>query len=351
MNRREFSKRAMLTALSVPLLSNNELFSAPKKEKLVSSYYLRAHTYTLVPHQVREDMKWMADIGTQAVDVGVLEQDLYAAVENIEYIVEAAHKEGMKVFAVPSRWGGMIAGAPKVPSVFSTLNPQTWILNDKGKPLTSGVSGVLSSVHYPEVLDFFCNSLTQIFKNWDISGIIWDEIKILLKDYSEMAIKNLGVNAKFEQHVDAVCDFFSKVNTHIKSIGQDKSVHAFLFANKTQIEIDRVAQIKNMDYYGSDGRPWRMEDGGALQDKNKVLLGKNCGERFIEVAKNNNVKSLMLIENHEMNEADNLLMDKRLPEVFALDVDHYIYYYYPRSLKDPEGNMKIIKKHVKKFLG
>ena len=35
--------------------------------------------YTCVPRQIREDMEWMAAIGTNFVCVGVLEQDLFAA--------------------------------------------------------------------------------------------------------------------------------------------------------------------------------------------------------------------------------------------------------------------------------
>jgi hypothetical protein len=40
----------------------------------ITAYYFRAHTYTLVPHQIRGDMQWMADHGTKAVAVSILEQ-------------------------------------------------------------------------------------------------------------------------------------------------------------------------------------------------------------------------------------------------------------------------------------
>ena len=39
-------------------------------------------------------------------------------------------------------------------------------------------------------------------------------------------------------------------------------------------------------------------------------------------------------------------MDKRLPEVLSLGAEHMIYYYYPRSLEDPDANMAIIAKHL-----
>jgi len=128
--------------------------------------------YTLVPHQIREDLKWMQDVGTQAVSVAVLEQDLFAAVENIEIICNEAAKLGMDVYAVPSRWGGLFAGAPKVPSLFSVQNHHTWVLEEDGSPKISKYSGVISSVHYPETLEFFLSSIDEMFKLWDFKVTI-----------------------------------------------------------------------------------------------------------------------------------------------------------------------------------
>jgi hypothetical protein len=42
--------------------------------------------YTLVPRYVREDMEWMAGVGTNAVSVGILEQDLFAAEANLDIL-------------------------------------------------------------------------------------------------------------------------------------------------------------------------------------------------------------------------------------------------------------------------
>ncbi len=56
------------------------------------------------------------------VSIAILEQDLFAAVENVSLMLEEAGKLGMKAFAVASRWGGLVAGSPKVPSL-SSKNP------------------------------------------------------------------------------------------------------------------------------------------------------------------------------------------------------------------------------------
>ena len=50
-----------------------------------------------------------------------------------------------------------------------------------------------------------------------------------------------------------------------------------------------------------------------------------------------------------MLDKDVALMDKRFPEILNKDVDHLIYYYYPRNLENPENNMRVIGKHISNF--
>jgi hypothetical protein len=321
--------------------------------KLLSAYYFRAHMYTLVPHQVREDLQWMADHGTDAVCVGILEQDLFAAVENVEIISNEAGKLGMKMFIIPSRWAGLVAGAPKCPSLFAVHNPHTWLIKEDGKPSFSKVSGVNCSIFYPEVADFFKNTIDEAVKLWNVHGIIWDEPKIYGKiDKSEAAIKKLGENAPVEKYNQAFTDFWSDINTHIKQNYSDVSTHYFLYAHKGDDIVNNAATIKNLDYYGCDGRPWGDDDDGVNESQRpkgyqKTLIGS--GERFIPAAQKHGKKSLFLVENHNMLDKDVALMDKRFPEVLQKNVDHLIYYYYPRNLQNPEINMKVVAKHIKNF--
>jgi hypothetical protein len=98
----------------------------------------------------------VAGIGINVVCVAILEQDLFAAVGNVSLIANEAAKAGMKVFAIASRWGGLVAGSPKVPSLFSVTHPETWILKKDGTPhFWPSNSGVISSVHHPATQEFF----------------------------------------------------------------------------------------------------------------------------------------------------------------------------------------------------
>lgn len=353
MNRRNFIHKS--TAAGVALFPGILNMKAPysllkgkaNQPEILNAYYFRAHMYTMVPRQVREDMQWMADLGTDVVSIGVIEQDLFAAVENIAIVCEEAEKVGMQVYAVPSRWGGLFAGAPKVPSLFSVKNPQTWMLNKNGKPQISNVSGVKSSVHYPETYAFFIESLDEMFRLWPIKGVIWDEPKSYGFDYSPMAIEKLGANASEEAHIQATVDFHSRLNQHIKKNHPKVTTNLFAYANLKQNEIDLAAKTQYLDYFGCDGRPWKSSDGGKQEGSGKVLLGNDGGERFLTAAQINNKKALWLIENHNLATADIPLMDKRLPEVLDHQVDHLIYYYYPRNVAEPDKAMNIIKKHLK----
>ncbi|MBC7888249.1 MAG: hypothetical protein H7Z13_10180 [Ferruginibacter sp.] len=349
--RRDFLKDITLASAGMSILSGfKSKAPAPvnlNRAKTLNAYYFRAHMYTLVPRHIREDLKWMADIGTNTVSLAILEQDLFAAVENVTIICNEAAKLNMEVHAVPSRWGGMVAGAPKVPSTFSVKNPQTWILKKDGTPLFNDISGVISSVHYPETAAFFKTSLDKMFRLWNIKGIIWDEPKSFLPDYSPKAIEKLGKDASWQSHIKAVIDFFADVNRHIKDTHPEISTSMFAYADSSDLIVNEGAKAGYLDFFGCDGRPWRNEDGGHQESAGKVLLG--TGERFLKAARENGKKSLWLIENHNMRDTDTTLMDKRLPELIKKDIDQLVYYYYPRNIEHPDKNMNCIKKHLKGF--
>ncbi len=318
----------------------------------ISSYYFRSHTYTIVPRHVREDMQWMAECGTDAVIIGVLEQDLYAAVENYGIICEEAHRAGMQVFATPSRWGGLVAGCPKVPSIFSATNPKAMSQKSDGTPFI-GWLGPIASVHHPATFDFFCQSLETLFRLFPITGIVWDEVKNLgQRDYSPAARRALAGEDidDLRSHVDATAGFFDRVGAEILRMQPQTRIGMFLFANLKGYAVERCATIRHLHDFGCDGRPFRAEDRG-ISDSGGVLATKllcETGAYFVDIARRCGKAPLFLIENHAMAEQDVPTMDKRLPEVLALGPEHLIYYYYPRSLKDPDRNMAVIARHIQK---
>lgn len=326
----------------------NHLSKDEEKARILNAYYLRAHTYTLVPSQVRQDMEWMKSVGTTVLSVTVLEQDLYAAVENISIICKEAHNLGMQVFIVPSRLGGLVAGAPKVPSYFSVTHPKSWVLDKNKKPIHSDVSGVYSSIYDSKTLNFFKNFIKKAIETWPISGIIWDEIKVFdMLDYSEHSLKFHNGIPTLEKHNAAVSDFFSEINEYAKKLKPELIISATVYGNTSSHILPYLAKIKFIDYVGMDGRPWGLEDKGTAELNGKVIIGQQ--KRFKEAALKEGKKLVVLIENHNMRAIDNKLMDKKLPEVLDLNIPHLIYYYYPRNISNPEQHMGILKKHLFKY--
>lgn len=324
-----------------------------------AAYYIGANVYTCVPRHVRDDMDWMADKGTHYVCTSILEQDLFASYENLALIVAEAKRVGMEVLAVPSRWGGLTAGAPKVPSLFSVLNPQTWIVNDRGSSrLMTKATGAISSVHSPETFQFFCDTLSEMYRQLpQLAGFIIDEPKCFIVDRSKMAIAALGENAPVTAHYAAARDFFSRVCAFAKQKWPDKLTVMFQQAHLSADELAAGAGVQHLDFYGADGRPWALEDDAKMAStggdegngRGKVLLSGK-GEAFIKSAHAvEGRKSFFLAENHNLKASMIEPLERNYPRVLALCPNLFTYYYYPRNVEGADRVMDIIGKNLKAF--
>lgn len=328
-----------------------------KNSCLSGAYYLNAHMYSSVPKHVRADMEWIAEAGSAFVCVNILEQDLWAAGENIDLILSEAARVDLRVLAVPSRWAGLTAGAPKVPSLFSVLHPHTWVQDAYGRtnvdPMTCGV---MSSIHCAETGRFFRESLDRLFlRHPALAGLVIDEPKALqFSDYSPKAALALGRDAPRSAHVQAAVAFYDEVLRCVGARYPDKLRCMFLPAQSDPEDLERCAAMQNIHYFGADGRAWdRQADlrwktlsANSESGRGKILLD-GVGRRFIGAARRHGKKSLFLIENHNLTEDMVSAMDRFLPEVLGQDANLILYYYYPRNVPDPERAMQLIRHHLR----
>jgi len=296
-------------------------------------------------------MEYMADLGTNAITLAVLEQDLYSNKANMDIICREAERVGISVHAVPSRWGGLLAGAPKVPSLFTATHPETWILKEDGTPLYNDISGPTSSVHHPATFEFFCRCLERLLAQWPIKGIVFDEPKILdVVDWSPMARRAISADAGPSMHVDAAADFFDRVGAYARTCSQGIVLSMFLQAFSDGYELERCARIQTLDYFGCDGRPWRPEDVGPAKGRGKELIGQ--AQRFLAAAARNGKGGLILVENITLPVEYCDVMDRYLPEVLGYGARHLLYYYYGKNVDDPDRAMAVMTKHLKaRFAG
>jgi len=301
----------------------------------------------------------MASVGTDYVCVGVLEQDLFAAYENHAMIAREAARVGMKIIAVPCRWGGLTAGAPKTPSLFTILNPDTWIVNKKGSSqLMPRVSGAISSIHHLKTFQFFCDTLAEMYKQHPaMAGFIIDEPKCFIVDQSPAAIAALGKDAPATAHYAAASKFFGRVCAFAKGKWPDKLTLMFQQAHNPADELAAGAATPHLDYYGADGRPWTLQDDkkmegsgdGQESGKGKVLLSGK-GASFIKAARAQpGRKSFFLLENHNLQASMLEPLDRNYAAVLALKPDMAAYYYYPRNVEEADRTMDVIARHLRAF--
>jgi hypothetical protein len=324
--------------------------SAPSR--LTSAYYFRAHLYTYVPDQVARDMDWMAEHGTDAVVLGLLEQDFFAAVENVAGICAAAEERGLRILITPSRWGNLVAGCPKVPSIFSATRLDALACDREGRPHIGWLGGY-ASVHHPDTREFFITHLQRAFDLWPISGVIWDEPKGLkVIDYSEAARKvfqeNGWVITDPACHTREAIRFFDQVSLPVKAAHPEAHFGLFTFGHVSDLLARQFAALECLDAFGCDGRPWPRglgsSDSIGESGAKKSLI--DDGPRFIRAAREAGKLPLFLIENHALTRGDLDLMAEYLPRVLEQDIGHLLYYYYPRSCEDPDRAMQVLGKFL-----
>lgn len=316
---------------------------------LLTAYYLDSHVSgSCVPRSLRNDFAWMADHGTNAVGVTVLEQTLTLGRANMDIVCDLAHRAGLKVLVTPSRWGQLVAGAPGVPSSFGMAHPEAWVRQQNGSPSNFGSNGAYLSVHHPATVDFCTHALESILRQWPIDGITWDEPKTMqLMDYSPAANRPPGATLDFD--IDAVCAFFENLSGHAKSLRPDLILSMFVYGDYLDPKgltylVQKAAAIKHIDYFGCDGRPWYVSDdpGGYT----KVLLPN--ARAFLDEAHANGKGGMILAENAFYDPGTEqqvvAIQPYRLPEVLELPAEHIAYYYYGVNVADPESNMAVMSK-------
>lgn len=294
----------------------------------------------------------MADVGTDAVSIAILEQDFTASQRNVELIRTEAARVKMKVFATASRWGALVSGAPKVPSLFSNLHPETWILNRDGAP--ARIFGMMSSVYHPATCEFFCQSIEKVFDDLGLDGITWDEPKAFRPDYSPAALKSLGPDPTKEDFVKGAANFYARISRYARQHHPDKTINLFLMATNTDEEARAASEIPDLDYFGCDGGAWTAEAAiaeakreGRTPRHPKSLLDR--GPLFLQLARENHKKGLLLVENFAMPASMIPVMDAGLDKVLAMRPEQLVYYYYGRDTGDPDRNMAVLASHLRKW--
>ena len=83
---------------------------------MITAYYLCHGYWTVIPSQLDENFRDMADSGFTSVAFSFSESEMCYSRRAFEIQVNMAKKRGLKCLVIPSRIGGRFAGAPLMPS-------------------------------------------------------------------------------------------------------------------------------------------------------------------------------------------------------------------------------------------
>jgi hypothetical protein len=319
-------------------------------DRLLGAYYFGAGYFTLVPKNIRHDMDEMKGLGTDIVCIGITESDINYNEGNIRFIIEEAHQRDMQVFAVPSRMAGITAGQPIEPPLFGYHHPETAVLRKDGTPVVRKTHGILSSFYHPEVKNYFIETTSKMLEQFDLDGIIWDEPKstwLEWQDFSELALKD-NPEGDYVKYMEDFADFFSDINAELKARQPDLTIVHFDEACRDDTVVNVSATIRHLDYFGTDGKPYPLTKTENITNRDTKVLPK-YGERYLKAGRENDLKTMMLVENQRMSKAEVDKMDVALPGILKMDADLLLYYYYGFYDEAPEYKMDVIRKHIPKF--
>lgn len=296
-------------------------------ERFLSAYYFMGQDLCIVRRHTRADMTYLAENHFDAVAVGVHEEQ-HRQPLGLELVVEEAHRAGLKVLAIPSRWAGLIAGWPVLAGHFAASRPDVWMRRADGSPLLKNFCGPLCSVHHPDVKAHMLSCTERILRTWDLDGIIWDELKTLHEtDYHPLALERFGGPVSGSAQIQASLEIFAACNQRARAIKPDIRISSFLYAHLPDDLIQTWAATPGFDDVGLDGKCWWAADESGPDAEIKVLL--DHAPRFIEAARQNGRRSLALIETQNLNTIRAERTLKRLPELLRYPLEHLLVYYHP----------------------
>ncbi len=307
---------------------------------MISAYCLGYQHFTVIPHQIEESFKDMREMGFDTVCLTFSESEMRYSRRAFEIQVNSAQKVGLKVHVIPSRLGGRFAGAPLMPSVWLSENPEHTI----GERF-------VACVEEPAFVEWIKNFMKTLLTDYDLDGIVWDEPKSVHRISTHPAtIRKLGENPTSEDMIGSFLDFFKDLTDYCRSIKPDLT--QTLFAQKTDPELftGNAAKLPAIEYLGYDGNLSRQSFFHEEPQWHKYRI-ESVWNRTVEECRHAGKKTFALVEN--------MLMPKEAIAEFETNFDDYLcnyrpdhlsIYYYAHNNEDPERVHRIVRKLMKKHL-
>lgn len=294
-------------------------------DKHLSAYYFMSTDLCMNRAHVREDMRWLKEQAFDAIHTACHEEH-HRMPRGLRVIIDEAHAAGLQVYAIPSRWCGLVAGWPILAGHFAASRPDTWMCKADGSPLIKSFCGPLCSVHHPDVQAHMVQCIETMLTTFDFDGITWDELKTLHEtDHHPLALKRYGHPVSGPEQVQASLDIFARCNRRARELKPSLRIISFLYAFLEDHLVEPWATTEGFDDIGPDGHVASKGDPG--KHHSKFLLDDQ--ERFNRIAAAHGRRSFALIETQgaTLATAQNTL--QRLPKYLTMAPEHIAVYYRP----------------------
>jgi hypothetical protein len=313
-----------------------------KHPEIVSAYFLCHGHWTVIPHQLEANFRDMRDCGFNAVSISFSESEMVYSRRAVELQVELAHRCGLKVFVIPSRLGGRLAGAPLMASTWLAQHPEA-IAGNPWLPLAC-----VENLAFRTWVGEF---MATLMHDYDFDGIVWDEPKYV--DFISWHPDTLAQFGPKPSHEDMICSFLHWLEDLTRgclAIRPNLAVTYFAQKPESPSYTRRAAAISGVHYFGFDGNLARQSYFHEEPAWLKYRL-ESVWERTREEASAAGKKTFALVENMLMPSVaipeyeENL--DRYLSGVLP---DHLSLYYYAHNNEDPERTHAVTRRLMQKHL-
>lgn len=311
---------------------------------MLSAYTLCYGHWTVIPHQLEESFKDLADTGFDAVCLSFSESEMRYSRRAFELQVDLAHKAGLKVFVVPSRLGGRFAGAPLMPSFWLAMHPDEAVPNNSGWPVACLESG--------EFVEWILEFMTTLLSDYELDGIIWDEPKAVeLVSHHPATLAKYGQDPTEKQMIEAFVEFMRNLTDHCESVRPGVSQTLFCQKFNPESFTMEAAKCPNLEYHGYDGNLARQSFFHEEPEWHKYRV-ESVWDRTVEECKSAGKKTFALVENMLMPKAAIAEFEENFREYMKnYRPDHLSIYYYAHNNEDPEAVQELVRRSVKEYLG
>ena len=306
----------------------------------LSAYTLSYGNWTVIPSHWDYLFGEIRDNGFDAVDLSFSESEEMYAMRAIEQQIAMAHKHGLKVLIVPSRFAGRFAGAPFMPGWLNIAHPE-WNL--------PGHNGC-SCIDVPEVIEATKKFFKMIVTTFDCDGIVIDEPKNTETPSSHPAtVARYGRPGTVEDARNSMLEYIGTLIQTVKECRPELSVTMFNMPSVSPEFTARSAALPGVDYAGFDGTLCSHSyfHGDTFRSKPPVLelwerAKKECAGKC---------GTFTLIENMLIPSSENATYEKELNDSLPLlRPDHLACYYYGHNNEDAEYIQKITMDALKKYI-